>query len=234
VSGPDAAISRPSPNFGDRRDGLRPELVVLHYTAMPDAEAALDRLCAPEHEVSAHYLIARDGRLFRLVDEDKRAWHAGAGEWRGRGDVNSRSIGIELDNCGHSPFSEPQMARLELMLCDILARWGIAPEGVIAHSDFAPRRKGDPGPRFDWRRLALQGLAVWPVPASPGRRPDESAFLAAARAFGYPVGEGFVPVLAAFRARFRPWARGPLEAADMAAIENLARRFAVDRPAPRA
>ncbi|GGD26632.1 N-acetylmuramoyl-L-alanine amidase [Sinisalibacter lacisalsi] len=234
MSGPGAVISRPSPNFGDRRDGLRPELVVLHYTAMPDAEAALERLCAPEHEVSAHYLIARDDRLFRLVDEDKRAWHAGAGEWGGRGDVNSRSIGIELDNCGHSPFSEPQMARLEWLLSDILARWRISPEGVIAHSDFAPTRKTDPGPRFDWRRLAVQGLAVWPEPAAPGPDPDDAAFLAAARAFGYPTGDGFAPVLTAFRARFRPGACGPLDGSDMAMIEDLARRFPVDRPAARA
>lgn len=231
MSGPGAVISHPSPNFGNRRDGLRPELVVLHYTAMPDAEAALDRLCAPEHEVSAHYLIARDGRLYGLVEEDKRAWHAGAGDWRGRGDVNSRSIGIELDNCGNSPYAEPQISRLELLLSDILARWRIPPEGVIAHSDFAPARKTDPGPRFDWRRLALQGLAVWPEPGASGPDPDEAAFLAGARAFGYPVEEGFAPVLAAFRAHFRPWAFGALDEDDMAAIEDLARRFAVDRPA---
>jgi N-acetylmuramoyl-L-alanine amidase len=234
VSGPGAAISYPSPNFGDRRDGLRPELVVLHYTAMPDAEAALDRLCAPEHEVSAHYLIARDGRLYRLVDEDKRAWHAGVGDWGGRGDVNSRSIGIELDNCGNSPYAEPQISGLELLLSDILARWRIPPEGVIAHSDFAPTRKTDPGPRFDWRRLALQGLAVWPEPGAPGPDADEAAFLAAARTFGYPVAAGLAPVLAALRARFRPWACGPLDEADMAAIADLAARYPVDRPAQRA
>jgi N-acetylmuramoyl-L-alanine amidase len=234
VTGPGPAIPQPSPNFGARRDGLRPELVVLHYTAMPDAQAALARLCAPEHEVSAHYLIARDGRLFRLVEEDQRAWHAGTGNWRGRGDVNSRSIGVELDNCGNSPFAEPQMARLEVLLCDILARWQIQPEGVIAHSDFAPTRKTDPGPRFDWQRLSLQGLAVWPAPGTPASAPDEAAFLKAARAFGYPVEDGFAAVLAAFRARFRPWARGSLDESDMAAIEDLARRFAVDRAARRA
>jgi len=234
VIGPGAVISHPSPNFGDRRDGLRPELVVLHYTAMPDVEAALDRLCATEHEVSAHYLIARDGRLYRLVDEDKRAWHAGAGDWGGRGDVNSRSIGIELDNCGNSPYAEPQISQLELLLSDILGRWCIPPEGVIAHSDFAPTRKTDPGPRFDWRRLALQGLAVWPEAGAPGPDPDEAAFLAAARAFGYPAAEGLAPLLAAIRARFRPWARGPLDETDMAAITDLAARYPVDRPAQRA
>ena len=141
---------RSSPNFGPRRDGLRPELVVLHYTAMATAEAALDRLCDPASEVSAHYLIAEDGRAFALVDEEQRAWHAGAGSWAGRGDVNSRSIGIELANAGPlaglPPFPEPQMAALERLLDGILARWSIAPAGVIAHSDMAPGRKADPGP----------------------------------------------------------------------------------------
>lgn len=227
------AISRPSPNCGERRDGLCPDLVVLHYTAMPDVEEALTRLCAPEHEVSAHYLIARDGRLFRLVDEAQRAWHAGAGDWAGRGDVNSRSIGIELDNCADMPFSEPLMARLELLLSDILARWRIPPEGVIGHQDFAPRRKADPGPRFDWRRLARAGLSVWPDPApSEVTAPDEARFLADAGRFGYPVAEGFAPVFAAFRARFRPWAGGPLAPADMAIIADLARRYGIDRPGP--
>ncbi|HHC29956.1 MAG TPA: N-acetylmuramoyl-L-alanine amidase, partial [Rhodobacterales bacterium] len=127
----DAQITdHPSPNFGDRRDGLGPELVVLHYTVL-DCAAALERLCDPVHEVSTHYLIGREGQVFRLVDEGMRAWHAGAGTWAGRGDVNSRSIGIELENSGLTPFSEPQMARLEGLLSDILARWRIGPEGVI-------------------------------------------------------------------------------------------------------
>ena len=230
MSGRGAVISCPSPNCGNRRDGLRPELVVLHYTAMPDLQAALDRLRAPEHEVSAHYLIARDGRLFQLVDESQRAWHAGAGDWRGRGDVNSRSIGIELDNCADIPFSEPQMARLELLLSDILARWRIPPEGVVGHQDFAPRRKADPGPRFDWRRLARAGLSVWPdPPADETPAPDAARFLADASRFGYPAAEGIAPVLAALRARVRPWAEGPLAPADMAAIADLARRYGVDR-----
>ncbi len=232
TDGADALISCPSPNFGARRNGLVAELVILHYTAMADAEAALERLCAQEHAVSAHYLIARDGRLFQLVEEDKRAWHAGVGSWAGQADGNSRSIGIELDNCGNSPFSEPQMARLELLLFDILDRWNIPPEGVIGHQDFAPRRKADPGPRFDWRRLALGGLSVWPESGSEDGTsvPDEARFLAKAVRFGYPGDVGVGPVLAAFRARFRPGVSGPLAAGDMAAIGNLARRFPVDRP----
>jgi N-acetylmuramoyl-L-alanine amidase len=186
------AVARPSPNCGERRDGLRPSLVVLHYTAMASAEAALARLCDPGAEVSCHWLIDEDGRLFALVPEELRAWHAGAGTWRGAGDVNSRSIGIELQNDGRSPFPERQMAALERLLSGDHGALGIAPAGVIAHSDMAPDRKADPGPRFDWRRLARAGLSVWPEPVAPGD------FAADARAFGYPdVGDDLL--LAALR-----------------------------------
>lgn len=218
VAGP--VIEHPSPNFGDRRDGLTPELVVLHYTVLPASEA-LERLCDPVHEVSAHYLIAADGRLYRLVAEEMRAWHAGAGIWAGQGDVNSRSIGIELENSGLHPFSEPQIARLELLLSDILKRWDIGANGVIGHQDFAPSRKVDPGPRFDWHRLALGGLSTWPTPGEPAA-PDAVRFLDDAAAFGYPAEEGLDPVLAAVRARFRPFAHGPLNPDDMALAAGLA------------
>ena len=161
LTGPplERAVWHPSPNFGLRRDGLTPTLVVIHYTAMKDARAALERLCDPESVVSAHYLIGVDGQMWQMVAETMRAWHAGAGNWHGQDDINSRSIGIELDNAGTHPFSEPQMAALERLLSDILIRWGIAPDGVIGHSDMAPGRKCDPGPRFDWTRLARRGLA---------------------------------------------------------------------------
>ncbi len=219
----------PSPNCSARRDGLRPGLIVLHYTAMKSAEAALERLCDPQAEVSAHYLIARDGRVTRLVEEDQRAWHAGAGAWGGRGDVNSRSIGIELDNDGSTPFSQPLMQALEALLPGIMQRWAIAPMGVIGHSDMAPERKRDPGRRFDWRRLALQGLAVWPEPR-PGEGPVEAErFLEHARRFGYPDTLSCDLVLEALRQRFRPQATGPLSAEDMAVIADLAARFPVDR-----
>jgi N-acetylmuramoyl-L-alanine amidase len=225
--------AHPSPNFGERRGGARPALIVIHYTALASAEAALARLTAPEHEVSAHYLVARDGALYQLVDEDKRAWHAGAGSWGGQGDVNSRSIGIELDNSGFAPFAAPLMDRLEALISDILARHELGPEDVIGHQDMAPARKLDPGPRFDWRRLARAGLAVWPAPegTAPAPAPDAAAFRAAAIRFGYPAEAGPAALLAAFRARFRPGAEGPLAPADMAAIADLAARFPVD-PAP--
>lgn len=212
---------------------MRPRLVVLHYTAMRSAEAALARLCDPSCEVSSHWLIGRDGRLWSLVDEVERAWHAGAGRWGGSGDVNSRSVGIEIDNDGRAPFSAPAMAALEHLLPGVMARHAIPPQGVIGHSDLAPTRKSDPGPRFDWRRLARQGLAVWPSVTAPdaGAVPDEGRFLRDAATFGWPADLGLEPVLAALRLRFRPQASGPLGPPDMAIAADLARRFPVDRDA---
>lgn len=218
----------PSPNFGPRRDGLTPDLIVLHYTAMATAQAALERLCDPEYEVSAHYLIHRDGRLYQMVDEDQRAWHAGAGEWRGQGDVNSRSVGIEIDNTGRAPFSEPQLNTLETLLPAIMQRWSIAPENIIGHSDMAPERKADPGPRFPWERLARQGLAIWPNAGA--RVPDETEFLRLAADFGYGAELPIQTVLSALRHRFRPWATGALDSRDMGIIADLAARYPVDRP----
>jgi len=224
-------IDAPSANHGERRGGLCPSLVVLHYTAMEGAEAALARLRAPEHEVSAHYLIGATGQVWRMVDESRRAWHAGAGSWGGLGDVNSRSIGIELDNRGDHPFAAPQMAALGMLLRGIMERHAIPPAGVIGHSDMAPDRKIDPGPRFDWRRLARAGLAVWPsadVPAHGSAAEWPERFAAAAVSFGYPTDTP--GVLRAVRARFRPWARRPQsvdavpDAWDVAVMENLARQ----------
>ena len=189
---------------------------------MQSCHGALERLCAPEHQVSAHYLIGRDGQVFQLVDEPARAWHAGAGRWGGVGDVNSRSIGIELDNDGATPFSAPLMHALETLLPGILQRWAIPPRGVIGHSDMAPGRKADPGGRFDWRRLALQGLAVWPGAPKTPPPPDPARFLALASRFGYDPAPGPDTILSAFRLRFRPWASGPLAAEDMAAVADLA------------
>jgi N-acetylmuramoyl-L-alanine amidase len=213
-------IHHPSPNCGPRRDGLRPELVVLHYTQMPTAASALTRLCLPQAEVSAHYLIGADGTVWHLVDEAMRAWHAGAGEWRGRGDVNSRSIGIELDNDGVSPFAWPQIRALQGVLAGILSRWSIPPHGVIAHSDMAPARKVDPGPRFDWQGLARAGLSVWP---QAGGDP-EAPLAASLEVIGYPEVQPDLR-LAAFRLRFRPAGRGPEDGTDRALADDLARRF---------
>lgn len=215
-----------SPNCGPRRGGALPDLVVLHYTAMASFDAARDRLCDPAAEVSAHYLISEAGEVLALVPETLRAWHAGAGGWGAVQDVNSRSIGIELCNSGAQPFAETQMAALETVLAGILGRWHIPPERVIGHSDMAPGRKADPGARFDWRRLALGGLAVWPGPAVTDREPDEG-FFSDLRRFGYPDGPRDL-LLSVFRLRFRPWARGPLDAVDCALAADLARRYPVD------
>ncbi|MEO0750825.1 MAG: N-acetylmuramoyl-L-alanine amidase [Pseudomonadota bacterium] len=219
-----------SPNFGDRRGGLTPELVVVHYTAMDSCDAALDRLCDPNAEVSSHYLISEKGDVLQLVEEDKRAWHAGGGRWRGRGDVNSRSIGIELDNTGQTPFSEPLMSALEDVLCGVLARWSIPAHAVIGHSDMAPDRKFDPGCRFDWQRLARQGLSIW-----PDATPSTTDFATSATRFGYDLEHGEQAVLHAFRQRFRPMAtrqffapESPPDATDRALAADLADRFGID------
>ncbi|MCF6443952.1 N-acetylmuramoyl-L-alanine amidase [Nereida sp. MMG025] len=212
----------PSPNFGPRRDGLRPVLVVLHYTAMDSLDAALERLCAPEYEVSAHYLIGRDGEAVQMVHEEHRAWHAGAGAWGGADDINSRSIGIELDNDGAHVFPDAQMHALEKLLADILERWSIPPQNVIGHSDMAPHRKFDPGPMFDWGRLADKNLSVWP--RSDGAVGD---FARDAARFGYSHPDGDA-VFEAFRTRFRPRHVGPLDDTDRALMADLAARFPVD------
>lgn len=225
----------PSPNFTARRGGARPELVVLHYTGMASAAEARARLCDPLAEVSAHWLIDEQGGIAALVDEEMRAWHAGAGAWGGREDVNSRSIGIELANPGDAPFAAPQMLALERLLREILARWGLGPEAVIGHSDMAPGRKQDPGPRFDWARLARLGLAVMPAPQGPPAAlrpapppaPEAETFTALAMAFGYPEAPPEV-LLTAFRLRFRPRHSGPLDAQDMALVADLAARFGQD------
>ena len=199
-------------------------MIVLHYTAMKTAEDALARLCDPEVEVSAHYLICERGRVWQMVDEKMRAWHAGAGRWGDVRDVNSRSIGIELANRGDHPFPEWQMAALEALMPGIMARWGIPAKRVIGHSDMAPGRKGDPGRRFDWRRLARAGLSVWPEGTVPGD------FWQDAARFGYPVGDVDADeVLAAFRLRFRPWDEGAMADADRAVMADLAARWPVAR-----
>lgn len=200
---------------------MRPQLIVLHYTALPDLGTARSWLCDPAREVSAHWLLAEDGRAEALVPEHRRAWHAGAGGWGAITDVNSASIGIEMQNPGDRPFPEPQMAGLERLLAGIMARWAISPAGLIAHSDMAPSRKQDPGPRFDWRRLALAGLSIWPrAPGDPTRPLQDSL-----TAIGYPPAPP-QDRLRAFRLRFRPGAWGPEAAGDRALADAVARCLA--------
>jgi N-acetylmuramoyl-L-alanine amidase len=158
--------SRPSPNHGPRPSPGRIDLLILHYTGMTSAEAALDRLCDPAAEVSVHYLVDEDGTVWQLVEETRRAWHAGRAFWAGASNINDRSIGIELVNPGHEhgyrPFPEAQIAALETLCREILARHPIAPERILGHSDIAPERKTDPGELFPWERLAGAGIGLWP------------------------------------------------------------------------
>lgn len=185
---------------------------------MHSAEAAICRLCEEEHQVSAHYVIARDGAVTQLVAEDRRAWHAGAGRWGDITDVNSHSIGIELDNDGASDFPDVQMRALDGLLRGIRRRWNISKEAVIGHSDLAPGRKSDPGPLFDWRRLAAQGHAV----LVPEGITDIDDFRSAAQAAGWSAEASDEVLLDAVRLRHRPDARGlPLDGRDMFIVNWL-------------
>ena len=196
-------IESPSPNFEARPAHTPVDMLVLHYTGMETAAAALARLCDAAAKVSAHYLIDEDGTVHRLVAENRRAWHAGAAFWRGATDVNGRAIGIELVNPGHEfgyrPFPDAQMASLEALARDILARHPIPPRNVVGHSDVAPRRKIDPGELFDWPRLAGAGIGLWPEGAVEGNG-DAAAMLAE---LGYETVD-MAKTVKAFQRRFRP------------------------------
>ncbi len=151
-----------SPNFGERANNRPPDMVVLHYTGMPTAQAAIERLLSPVHEVSCHYLITEDGRIIQMVPERLRAWHAGEGNWNGEDDINSSSIGIEIVNPGHDngypDFPKRQIAAVTALGRSILRRRVIRPDRILAHSDVAPSRKRDPGEKFPWMLLHRSGV----------------------------------------------------------------------------
>ncbi|UCH75612.1 MAG: N-acetylmuramoyl-L-alanine amidase [Rhodospirillales bacterium] len=195
-------IHRPSPNCGPRPDGVAIDMLVLHYTGMRSAEAALERMCDGTAKVSAHYCIDEDGSVTRLVSEAERAWHAGVASWRGATNINDRSIGIELVNPGHEfgyrPFPAEQIDALTLLASAILRRHPIPPRNVVGHSDIAPARKRDPGELFDWSRLARVGIGLWPQPL-PAAPADVPRML---EAYGYRADEEGVVV--AFQRHFRP------------------------------
>ena len=199
-------IEASSPNFDAR--ALPVSIIVLHYTGMKDGPSALQRLTDPASKVSSHYLIEEDGRVFRLVAETDRAWHAGRSHWRGIDDVNSASVGIELVNPGHEfgyrPFPEAQMSALMPLMAEIVGRNGITRGNIVGHSDIAPSRKTDPGELFDWERLAAVRLAL-PRPQKYLIDPlwDDAGFLLALERFGYEVTETDAAVRA-FQRRFRP------------------------------
>ncbi|MCB2082492.1 MAG: N-acetylmuramoyl-L-alanine amidase [Sphingomonadaceae bacterium] len=195
-----------SPNCNER--SLPISMVVLHYTEMKPVETALERLCDPDASVSAHYLITEEGEVVRLVPEEKRAWHAGLSYWRGHKDVNSASIGIELDHPGHElgyrEFSEAQIDALIPLLHRIVQQYDIPRANVVAHSDVAPARKVDPGELFPWDRLAEYGLCL-PRPKIELGDPfdNDGAFYLALERFGYDITDGHKAV-EAFQRRWRP------------------------------
>ncbi|MDD9992336.1 MAG: N-acetylmuramoyl-L-alanine amidase [Rhodospirillales bacterium] len=220
-----AAVDRLSPNWDERPAAAGPvDTLVLHYTGMVSAEAALARMTDAPARVSAHWCIGEDGTLWRLVPEERRAWHAGVSEWRGRRSVNDFSIGIELVNPGHEhgyrPFPQAQMDALLDLARAIVARHPIDPRNVVAHSDIAPTRRQDPGELFDWARLARAGIGVWPedaaAPLQEGpslRRGDRGAAVrlhqARLREVGYGIvadgdfGAATAAVVRAFQRHFR-------------------------------
>jgi N-acetylmuramoyl-L-alanine amidase len=203
--------ARPSPNHDNRGDLARIDMLVLHYTGMRSAQAALARLCDHAAKVSAHYVVEENGRIWSLVPEDRRAFHAGRSCWEGESDLNAVSIGIEIVNPGHEwgyrPFPEPQMLSVERLCLDLIARHPIPPHRVVGHSDIAPDRKSDPGELFDWRRLAHAGIGIWPPtypPTSEGEINDGGS-LENLRAIGYCMAlEAPTAALVAFQRRFRP------------------------------
>lgn len=187
---------RPSPNFNERR----PNFVIIHHTSNDSAEPALRTLTSPAAEVSSHYLIRRDGGVVYLVDEMARAWHAGDSYWGGNRDLNSSSIGIELDNNGDEHFAEPMMQSLLVLLADLKARYRIPAANFLGHGDVAPGRKTDPSRHFPWKRLADAGFGIWcdpPYPTAPAGA-DDALLLTA---LGYDTVR-LEAARAAFRRRF--------------------------------
>jgi len=214
----------PSPNHGERNGGRRPDMIVLHYTGMQDAESALELLRARGSNVSAHYFVFDDGRIVQMVPESRRAWHAGKSEWAGETDINSCSIGIEIANPGHDhgypDFPTRQIAAVTALCRSIQTRNSIAPVRVLAHSDIAPARKQDPGEKFPWRTLYESGVGHWVKPApimdfgealAPGSRGDAVVALQKAfREYGYGLEASSeydsttFEVVTAFQRHFRP------------------------------
>ncbi|WP_337188717.1 N-acetylmuramoyl-L-alanine amidase [Phenylobacterium sp.] len=213
-------IEAPSPNFDART--APPSVLVLHYTGMQSGEAAIARLRDPAAKVSSHYVVEEDGRIFRLVPEERRAWHAGVSYWRGRRNLNGESIGIEIVNPGHEwgyrPFPEAQVAAVIDLVADIRTRWTIEDRDIVGHSDVAPARKDDPGELFPWKRLAEAGHGLWaeapPAPGAPIGAGEEGAAVFALQAgltrLGYdlPPSGAFdadtATVLRAFQRHWRP------------------------------
>jgi len=195
-------------------------MLILHYTGMQTGQAAIDRLCDPEARVSAHYVVEEDGRIFRLVPEERRAWHAGKSWWKGETDCNGASIGIEIVNPGHEwgyrAFPEAQVQAVIALVGDIRTRWDIPNWRIVGHSDVAPARKEDPGELFPWKRLAEAGHGLWfepePAPGPALKEGDEGVGVFALQAglhrLGYeplPSGKYDAETATVVRAFQRHW-----------------------------
>jgi N-acetylmuramoyl-L-alanine amidase len=189
---------RASPNYNERK----PNFVILHYTSDDTAAQSLATLTDPLRSVSAHYLVARDGTIYQLVDERMRAWHAGESRWGSNSDLNSSSIGIELDNNGSESFGPDQIDSLLRLLRDIVERYRIPAENILGHGDVAPRRKVDPGPLFPWALLAEHGFGLWCKPPYP-EPPASFDPIDGLRAIGYDMGD-VDAAISAFKAHFVP------------------------------
>jgi len=211
-------IEAPSPNF-EPRLGV-PDTIVLHYTGMPTGEEALARLRDPASRVSSHYVVEEDGRVFRLVPEERRAWHAGVSFWKGARDLNTASVGVEIVNPGHEfgyrPFPDAQIAAVIALVSDIRSRWMVEDDRIVGHADIAPERKEDPGELFPWKRLAEAGHGLWveppPAPGLPLAEGEEGAGVFALQAgftrLGYdcaPSGKFDAHTTAVVRAFQRHW-----------------------------
>ena len=234
---------RPSPNFDRRASAI--DMIVLHYPGLRTVAAALDRLCDPQAKVSAHYLIDEQGQVYVLVEEEHRAWHAGVSSWHGVTDINSCSVGIELANPGHEfgyrAFPEAQMQSVADLARAVMRRHDISAARVLGHSDVAPERRTDPGELFDWRRLARQGIGLWPdevadaagFHAVDGDDRDQVAFLQSqllAAGYGLVVDGHFGPrtraAVMAFQRHFRPTRiDGRADAETQAMLEAWLRLF---------
>lgn len=206
-------LLKPSPNFNERKDGQLPYYIILHCTGMKTAGEALERLCDPKAEVSAHYIIDESGAVFEMVAPEMRAWHAGVSYWRGVTDMNSVSIGIELVNPGHHhgyrPYPEEQISSLMFLCKELEDGFGIRPQNILGHSDISPERRWfDPGELFPWAQLAQHKIGVWPDPTEEDLEAVKNwtldDYTAAARAYGYDPNCGYEFVLRAFERHFAP------------------------------
>lgn len=242
-----------SPNIGVRRGTTDPTLLILHYTGLETAQRSIDVLCDPICEVSCHYLIDVDGRVTQMVRETDRAWHAGRSFWRGETDINSLSVGIEIQNPGHAhgypDFPEAQMIAVEQLALDIVTRYGMRPDNVLAHSDIAPQRKIDPGEKFDWARLNRAGVGHWVAPQSlaetlvqsdfDAKVPDQRVQICQEQLaqYGYGVAtdgrldDATERVISAFQRHFRPGrVDGLPDSSTIATLRDLSAALAATRP----